>query len=29
MADIIISRGGTPRYFPKEYVKPAAAATTK
>jgi ankyrin repeat protein len=22
MADIIISRGGTPRYFPKEYVKP-------
>ena len=24
MADIIISRGGTPRYFPKEYVKPAA-----
>jgi uncharacterized protein len=25
MADIIISRGGTPRHFPKEYVKPAAA----
>jgi uncharacterized protein len=26
MADIIIGRGGTPRYFPKEYVKPTAAA---
>jgi ankyrin repeat protein len=25
MADIIISRGGTPKYFPKEYVKPASA----
>jgi ankyrin repeat protein len=25
MADIIISRGGTPRHFPKEYVKPGAA----
>jgi hypothetical protein len=25
MADIIISRGGTPRHFPKEYVKPASA----
>ena len=22
MADIIVSRGQTPRYFPKEYVKP-------
>lgn len=29
MADIIISRGGTPRYFPKEYVKPASAAVSK
>jgi len=29
MADIIISRGGTPRHFPKEYVKPAAAAAVK
>ena len=29
MADIIISRGGTPRYFPKEYVKPGAAAASK
>ncbi len=29
MADIIISRGGTPRHFPKEYVKPAAAAASK
>lgn len=27
MADIIISRGGTPRYFPKEYVKPADASS--
>lgn len=25
MADIIVSRGGTPVYFPKEYVKPAAS----
>ena len=25
MADIIIKRGGTPRHFPKEYVKPGAA----
>lgn len=24
MADIIISRGGTPRHFPKEYVKPGS-----
>ena len=29
MADIIISRGGTPRYFPKEYVKPTASAASK
>jgi uncharacterized protein len=29
IADIIISRGGAPRYFPKEYVKPAAAANSK
>jgi uncharacterized protein len=29
MADIIISRGGAPRYFPKEYVKPTAAVTSK
>lgn len=29
MADIIVSRGGTPRYFPKEYVKPAAAIKSK
>ena len=29
MADIIISRGGTPRYFPKEYVKPASAAVSR
>jgi ankyrin repeat protein len=29
MADIIISRGGKPRYLPKEYVKPAAATTAK
>lgn len=25
MADILVSRGITPRYFPKEYVKPASA----
>ena len=25
MADIIVSRGGTPVAFPKEYVKPAAS----
>jgi len=29
MADIIISRGGTPRYFPKEYVKPASAVLSR
>jgi ankyrin repeat protein len=29
MADIIIGRGGTPSYFPKEYVKPKAAASSK
>lgn len=29
MADIIISRGGTPRYFPKEYVKPAPSAVSR
>lgn len=29
MADIIISRGGKPRYFPKEYVKPASAAVSR
>ena len=29
MADIIVSRGGTPRYFPKEYVKPGAAIKSK
>ena len=29
MADIIVSRGGTPRYFPKEYVKPASAAVSR
>jgi ankyrin repeat protein len=27
MADIIVSRGGTPKVFPKEYKKPAAAVT--
>jgi len=26
IADIVISRGGTPRHFPKEYVKPVASA---
>jgi ankyrin repeat protein len=29
MADIIIRRGGQPRHFPKEYVKPVASATSK
>ncbi len=29
MADIIIGRGGKPRYFPKEYVKPASAAVSR
>jgi uncharacterized protein len=29
MADIIISRGGKPHYFPKEYVKPASAAFSR
>ena len=29
IADIIISRGGKPRYFPKEYVKPTAVAASK
>lgn len=29
MADIIISRGSKPRYFPKEYVKPAPAAASR
>ena len=29
MADIIIDRGGKPRYFPKEYVKPSAAAVSR
>jgi hypothetical protein len=28
MADIIISRGGKPRYFPKEYVKPTVKPTS-
>jgi ankyrin repeat protein len=28
MADIIVSRGGTPVQFPKEYVKPGASATS-
>jgi hypothetical protein len=29
MADIIIDRGGKPRYFPKEYVKPSSAAVSR
>ena len=29
MADIIISRGGAPRYLPKEYVKPSSAAVSR
>lgn len=29
MADIIISRGGTPRHFPKEYVKPTPSAVSR
>ncbi|MEO8052741.1 MAG: ankyrin repeat domain-containing protein [Acidobacteriota bacterium] len=29
MADIIIDRGGKPRYFPKEYVKPAKASASE
>jgi uncharacterized protein len=29
MADIIISRGGKPHYFPKEYVKPSSAAVSR
>ena len=29
MADIIIGRGGKPRYFPKEYVKPASASVSR
>jgi ankyrin repeat protein len=29
MADIIVSRGGTPRHFPKEYVKPGAKKEEK
>jgi ankyrin repeat protein len=29
MADIIVSRGGTPKIFPKEYVKPKAATPPK
>jgi len=29
MADIIINRGGKPRYFPKEYVKPASAVVSR
>jgi len=29
MADIIIDRGGKPRYFPKEYVKPSSTAVSR